>query len=171
MARPSKYDEKVKKRFREIRKWVQAGATEKEIAKNLGINKSTFIEYKKKYPELSDLIKKNRKEPVIEIKAAMLKRALGYKYQERKVVKQKIDYPEILKSILEQNGIDIKAIGKPVLVKTETTLKTVLPDTTAGLILLKHWDKENEWTNDPATLKLKKKELELKKEIADKENW
>ena len=47
----------------------------------------------------------------------------------------------------------------------------VLPDPASALILLKHWDKETEWTQDPATLKVKKQELELKKKRIENEVW
>ena len=46
-----------------------------------------------------------------------------------------------------------------------------MPDVSAATILLKHWDKEQEWTQDPATLKLKKEELELKKQHAESDAW
>ena len=35
----------------------------------------------------------------------------------------------------------------------------------------KPWGKERGYTNAPLTLELKKEELELKKEIADANNW
>lgn len=175
MGRKSKYETDVKARFDEIKKWLETGATEKEIAKNLGIANSTFMDYKNKFPEFSDFLKDNRKHPVQEIKAAMLKRALGYQYTEKKTVKQKIDFPDELKDMLENYGIDINNIQRPILVKTEETLKTALPSETAGLILLKHWDKDKngkaKWTGDPASLEIKKEELKLKKEQAEKENW
>lgn len=170
-GRPSKYETYVKSRFNEIKEWVNLGATEKEIARRLGINKSTLIEYKNKFPELNDLIKENRKMPVEQIKAAMLKKALGFQYTEKKTIKQKVELPDELKSMLDEYGVDTNKIQRPTLIKTEETIKTALPSETAGLILLKHWDKETEWTGDPATLKIKKEELKIKKEQAEKDNW
>ena len=148
MARPSKYESNIKPRFDEIKKWLELGATEKEIASNLGIAESTYFKLKKDNKEFSEFIKNNRKNPVIQIKAAMYKRAIGFQYSE-------------IKTIVDDDGKTRK----------ETTVKTALPDTTAGLILLKHWDKDVEWTGDPASLKLKKQELELKKQQAEKEDW
>lgn len=170
-GRPSKYETCVKSRFNEIKEWVNLGETEKEIAKRLGINKSTFIEYKNKYPELNDLIKENRKIPVEQIKAAMLKKALGFQYTEKKTIRQKVELPDELRTILDEYGVDINKIERPLLIKTEEIIKTALPSETAGLILLKHWDKDTEWTGDPATLKIKKEELKIKKEQAEKDNW
>lgn len=56
-GRPGKYETNVKPRFDEITEWLSIGATEKEIAKNLGINIDTWIEYKKTYSELTDPLK------------------------------------------------------------------------------------------------------------------
>ena len=42
-----------------------------------------------------------------------------------------------------------------------------MPDPASCMILLKHWAKDEGWTNDPATLALRKKELEIK----EREAW
>ena len=161
---PNKYEQIVKPRFNEILEWLKLGATEKEIAKNLGVHKSTFIEYKKKYIDLANLIKKGRENPVVQIKAAMLKSALGFEYEEKKVITQKIVIDGV-------NGD--KVPGK--LIRTEITTKFALPDTAAGLILLQHWDKNedgsNKWSRDPSSKEIKEKELELKKQALENESW
>ena len=156
---PSKYETHVKARFTEINKWLSLGATDKEIWNNLGIHKSTFYDYKSKHKEFSDLLKNGRKKPVEEIKAAMLKRATGFQYEETKTVVERIEY---------EDGDTIVPARK---IRTETTTKTALPDVAAGLVLLKHWDKESGWTTDPQSLELKKKELELKEKQAEENNW
>lgn len=175
MGRPNKYETHVKPRFEDIVKWLKLGATEKEIAKNLGINKSTFIDYKNKYSELSDLIKENRKKPVEEIKAAMLKRALGFQYTEKKTIKQRAEFPDWVKDKLEELDINVDKLERPILIKTEETVKTALPDPTSGLILLKHWDRDEngkpKWTGDPASLDIKKEELKIKQKQAESEDW
>lgn len=122
-GRPSKYETYVKSRFDEIKEWVNLGETEKEIAKRLGINKSTLIEYKNKYPELNNLIKENRKMPVEQIKAAMLKKAIGFQYTEKKTIKQKVELPDELKAILDEYEINTDKIQRPTLIKTEETIK------------------------------------------------
>ena len=162
-GRKDKYVTHVKERFDEIKKWLESGATEKEIYKNLGICKDTWIRYKDKHSELSDLIKNSRKQPVEEIKAAMLKRATGFQYEEIKVVRESIEF---------ESGDEIIPARK---VRTEITTKTALPDVAAGLVLLKHWDKnekgQSNWSSDPATLELKKEELELKRKKLEDEEW
>lgn len=161
---PSKYETHVKPRFDEIREWLELGATEKEIYTNLGISKDSWIDYKSKKTELIDLIKEGRKNPVNQIKKAMLKRALGFQYEEKKVITQKI-------VIDGQDDVPIPAK----VIKTEITTKTALPDVAAGLVLLQHWDKDDDgnskWSRDPANLEIKKQELKLKEKQAENDNW
>ena len=158
-GRPSKYDSDVKPRFEEIKEWLKIGATDKEVAENLGINKATICEYKKKYSEFNELIKSGRKQPVQAIKAALFKRATGFPYTEKKEIRKAI--------VINEDDEKIPAE----LVQTETYHKYALPDPASAMILLKHWDKDNEWTNDPASLALKKQELELKKKHMESEDW
>lgn len=175
MGRPNKYETYVKSRFDEIKEWLKLGATEKEIAKRLQVHKSTFIEYKNKYPELNELIVNSRKVPVEEIKNAMYKRAVGFEYIETKTISQEVKLPEHLAEALEKIGFDTEKGQKPVLIRTETTKKYAVPDVAAGLVLLQHWDKDKngkiKWSRDPAQLQLKKEELQFKKDQAEKENW
>ena len=121
---------------------------DKEIAENLGVNKATLCEYKKRYPELNELFKSSRKQPVQEIKAALFKRATGFSYQEKKTI-----------------------IEGGVIIREEIYTKSALPDPTSAMMLLRHWDKENEWTQDPAQLALKKQELEIKKQRIESDAW
>lgn len=172
-GRPSKYESDVKPRFNEIQEWLELGATEKEVYKNLRLSKDAWIKYKRKYKELNDLIKNSRKTPVIQIKQAMLKRALGFQYEEKKVISQKIELPNEIEEVLNENGV--KFSTSPKIVRTEVTTKTALPSEAAGLILLQHWDLDEKgntkWSRDPASRELKKEELELKKEAIENERW
>lgn len=148
-GRPNKYFTHVKPRFKEIESWLELGATEKEIAENLGVNQKVFIKYKQLYAELNDLVKKGRRKPVMAIKAALFKRAIGFSYEEQTITKS------------EKNGETV-----------QTFKRCALPDPAAALILLKHWDKEMEWTQDPAILRIKKAELELKRQhFEESEEW
>ena len=147
-GRKNKYIEEVRPRFNEIAEWCRLGMLDKDIADNLGISKQTFCEYKKRYPELGEFLKKSRKKPVRLVKSALLKRACGFTYSEKKIV----TYSDGTK-------------------RTEENIRTALPDPASCMILLKHWAKEEGWTNDPAALELRREELEFKKEQAAKEEW
>lgn len=147
-GRPNKYESNVKPRFAEITEWLKNGATDKEIAENLGVNKSVLCKYKNEYKELNELFKNGRIKAIQEIKAALFKRATGFSYTEKKVIES------------ERNGRTV-----------ETYTKAALPDPASAMILLKHWDRDGEWTADPASLELKKQELELKKKHIESEVW
>lgn len=168
-GRPTKYEESVKSRFDEIIQWAEAGATDKEIAENLGIHRSTLIEYKKEYSEFADLLKNARKKPVTKIKASLLQRALGFEYEERKTVIRAFQLPEEAQEILKEHHY--KFDTEPKVVKTEIVTKYAPPSEAAALILLQHWAKSEGWTRDPQSLALKKKELKLKEKLAKENSW
>ena len=77
MARPSKYQTHVAPRLEEIKDWVRNGATDKVIAERLGISEDSFYEYKKKFPEFSEVIKKNKEICDAEVESALHKAAVG----------------------------------------------------------------------------------------------
>ena len=148
VGRKSKYDSDVKPRFDEIKKWCEFGATDKEIMHNLGISKDAFYKYKKNHTEFNDLIKNSRKSVIYQIKAALFKRAIGFK-----------------------ESVNTTTIDNEGNVTTTTKEQYFAPDPASAMILLKHWARDEGWTNDPAQLDLKKKELDLKKEQIEKDNW
>ncbi len=56
--------------------------TDEQISDNIGINRATFYEWMNRFPEIRNALKKG-KEPVdIQVENALLKRALGYDYEE-----------------------------------------------------------------------------------------
>ena len=65
--------------------WARDGLTDEQIAKNCGCNAGTLYEWKKKYPEISEALKKGKEVVDIQVENALLKRALGYEYVEDKV--------------------------------------------------------------------------------------
>lgn len=152
MGMKCKYDTYVKPRWSEIEQWVCEGATDHEIMKALNISEATFYKYIKDYPEFDKLIHDGRKSRVVNLKNTLFKKAIGFTYDE-------------VKLITDQDGN----------VRKEVTTKTCLPSESALLILLKHWDKNEDglpkWFSDPATFELKKAEFEFKKESFKKEDW
>ena len=151
MGRPTKYDFAVKPHLEKINEWVRAGATNEEVAKALGIATSTLCEYKTKYKELSDAFTRGRSVVVCDIKAALLKKALGFHYTEKKTF-TKID---------EKNGLTSY---------TEEVEKYCVPSETAAAMMLRNID-ENYKDNDDLTVRLRKQEAELKQKIAEAKNW
>ncbi len=85
MGRKSNYPEKVEPRFIEIEGWCREGILDHDIARKLGVAYSTFREYRDKYPALAAILKKGKEVVDFEVENALLKRALGYEYEESKV--------------------------------------------------------------------------------------
>lgn len=127
-----------------IKKWYEDGVLEKDIIAALGISPSTYYKYKVEKTELTEL-ENSRLEKVEALKAAMFQRACGYEYEESKTYYRK---PKG-----SNNPDDVEYIY------TEKYKKHQPADTTAGLILLKHWDKEGGWTGDPRAMDLKEKQF------------
>lgn len=66
-------------------KYAREGCIDKTIAQKLGISKDTFYEYQKKYSDFSDSIKRGKKPVDFEVEKTLLKRALGYEYEETEI--------------------------------------------------------------------------------------
>jgi hypothetical protein len=85
MANKSKYEEYVKDKLMLVEGWARDGLTNEQIAHNLGINPDTLYEYKKKYPEFTEALKRGKEVIDMEVENALLRSALGYKYREETV--------------------------------------------------------------------------------------
>ncbi|WAX05213.1 hypothetical protein AC844P1_00002 [Anaerostipes phage AC844P1] len=103
-----------------IEGWARDGLVDEQIAQNIGIAASTLYEWKKQYPEISEALKKGKEVVDRQVENALLKRALGYKYEEIKTEKTNE--------------------GK----KVTVTVKEVVPDTTAQIFWLKN-RKPEQW--------------------------
>lgn len=127
-GRPSKYDTEVKPRLLEIEAWARNGDIDETIAHKLGIAyPSTFCDYKNKYQEFSEALKKGKEVVDIEVENSLLKRAMGYKYTE--TTKEVVKNPDT---------------GEYKLTVTKEVTKEVIPDTTAQIFWLKN-RKPKEW--------------------------
>lgn len=113
--------EDVKNKLFLVENWARDGLTDKQIAYNLGISEDTFYEYKKKHSEFSEALKKGKEVVDYEVENALLKRALGYEYEE-KTYETSYD---------ERTGKSIERL-------TKRTTKQVAPDTTAQIFWLKN---------------------------------
>lgn len=151
-GRPSKYETHVKPYFEQIKKWLSQGATEQQIAQQLGIAYSTYNEYKQKYPEFSEIIKGNsRAELVEELRGALVKRALGFEYKEKK---------EYVRTDPE-TGQPTKYV--------EIVTRIAMPDTTAIFGALNIYDPE--YVRDKKNHELREKDYELRRAIAEANNF
>ena len=65
-----------------VQGWARDGLTDEQIAKNIGIAVRTYYEWKERFPQFRQAIKKGKAPVDIEVENALLKRALGYEYEE-----------------------------------------------------------------------------------------
>lgn len=151
-------------RLNTVEKLSKEGFTKLEIANMFGVSRTTWYMWEKEEPIILETIDSGRISAVKEIKAALYKRATGFNYTEKKTVRKQI----LLK---DEDDEDVPAT----MVQEEESIKYALPDPASAMILLKHWDKDDEghakWTQDPAQLELKKAELEYKKEHMESGEW
>lgn len=57
--------------------WARDGLTDEQIAKNIGIGERTLYEWKEKYPQISQSLKKGKEFVDYEVENALLSSALG----------------------------------------------------------------------------------------------
>lgn len=111
-GRRGKYEEWLTKEgLLKIEGWARDGLTDEQIAKNMGISRSTLNEWKNKYSDILDTLKKGKEVVDLQVENALLKRALGYKYDE----------------VTYEFGEEVKRVRKE-----------VVPDTTAQIFWLKN---------------------------------
>lgn len=55
--------------------WARDGLTDDQIAHNLGVSRSTLTEWKKRFPDISDTLKKGKEVVDYEVENALLERA------------------------------------------------------------------------------------------------
>jgi|SRR5690625_1767749 len=147
VGRKSKYHTHVEPRLTEVEAWARDGLTDEQIAKNLGIAYSTFRKYRDEHSALSASLKKGKEVVDIEVENALLKRALGYEYEEVKTLIEEVD-------------------GKKKK-KVEKVIKHVPADVSAGIFWLRN-RKGLVWSNRDA-VEAKRIEAEIAKLKAETE--
>lgn len=153
----------------QIKDWCST-MTERQIAKKLGVAYSTWNQYKIDFPELTEILKKGRTDLVTELRSTLIKKAKGYSYTETKVVTEEVKWPKEMYEELLDAGFTADQIAKSKLVRTEVSKKEMAPDVAALNLALKNYDKDN-WANDPQTLEIRKKELELREKQIENSAW
>lgn len=140
----------IEENLDQISKWARSGLREEQIAECLGLATSTFSKYKKEYPELQKTLENARVFLVADIKNALVERAMGFKYEEKK------SYTKMDESGRQTTYIEI-------------TEKYALPDVAAINSLLQNFD--GDWYRDKQMYRLKEQELELRKKLAETKEW
>lgn len=65
-----------------VQGWAREGLTDEQISRNIGIAIRTFYEWQERYPQFRQAIKKGKAPVDLQVENALLKRALGYEYEE-----------------------------------------------------------------------------------------
>lgn len=149
-GRKGKYETHIKPFFDKIDKMLNDGASEKQVAEALGVSYPAWNKYKQEYTELRELCSKPRTQLIEDLRSALVKRALGFTYEEKK------------QYITEDEDGKKKK-------HTEITTKQALPDTTAIFGALNIYDPE--YVKDKKAHELKEQELELRREMAEYKNF
>lgn len=85
-GRPSGYDPKY---VIEVAQWCCDGATDEEVASNLGITTRTLYRWKLQYPEFCQALKAGKENADERVERALYQRATGYYYIEKQAMKIK----------------------------------------------------------------------------------
>lgn len=123
----SKYFTHVEPKLTLIEGWARDGLTDEQIAKKLGISKTSLYKYKEEHIELFELLKKGKEIIDYEVENALLKKALGFKEIIKKAIK--------IKNVEYENGRRLREIEDIVMVDEEIFVQ---PDTTAQIFWLKN---------------------------------
>lgn len=101
-----------------LQAWARDGHTDEQIAELIGISRRTLYDWKNKFAPISHALKRGKEVVDIEVENSLLKRAMGYSYEEEKTYIQEVD-------------------GK-VTKRKEITTKHIPSDTTAMIFWLKN---------------------------------
>ena len=148
-GRPSKYHTHIEPHLLEITE-MRKEMTEEQIAKSLGIGYSTWCRYKEEFQELREAIKKGEQNLIEDLKSALIKKAKGFHYKEKKTIHK------------FENGKETEI--------TEEYEKYAQPDTGAIHLLLKNLD--DKWRNDDReTMDIKRRQIEVAEKKAEDNEW
>ena len=95
--------------------WARDGLTNEQIAQNIGVSRKTLQEWCVKYGDIGDTLKRGKEVVDRQVENALLKRAIGYEYEE---VSEKYE-----------SGM---------MTEKKITKKRVVPDVTAQIFWLKN---------------------------------
>lgn len=110
-----------------IESWASDGLSNEQIASNMGIGITTLKAWRKKYPSIESALKKGRAPVVRELENALIKKAMGFEYEET-----------VVESWVDDNGKTRK--------KATKHTKYIPPDSSALMFLLKNY-KPNKYRN------------------------
>ena len=132
----SKYFTEVQPKLENVRQWAEKGGTVASICKELGINRSTYYEYKKIYEDFAHAVDEGMAACDDRVVSAMLKRAEGYRYIEK-------TFETVFDPLIE----------KWVTKCTKEVEKELAPDSQTGQFWLKN-RQHKEWNKEKSTIEI-----------------
>ena len=157
MGRPSAIKEIIQKNYKKIGQWAEQGLTMAQIANNLGISERSLYNYKEKDVQLLQIIKNARVKSVETLENTMYQCACGFT---KTVIRR-----EKVKRVEYEDGRKVREFEEFVEFPEQLYFK---PDMTAAIFLLKNW---GAYSNEPQTIELRKKELELQERKLEANEW
>lgn len=142
-----------------IEGWARDGLTDEQIAANMGIGTTTLYRWKEEHREIRESLKRGKEVVDRLVENALLKRALGYSYNEDKYISVPMDEEEYHEKLGEYMNRykyhhpdatdDELFMVRENFPKTkeqlvERKVKEVVPDTTAQIFWLKN-RKPEQW--------------------------
>lgn len=131
-----------------LKGWARNGLKDTLIAKNMGITAKTLYEWKNKYSDICEALKKGKEPADIEVEDALFKAAIGYYVTVKEPIKVKTKKQLKDKGTIEEEHVEF--------IEKETYIP---PNPTAIIFWLKN-RKPEAWRDRPMSAK-DKKEMEL----------
>lgn len=113
--------------------YARDGLIDEQIAHNMDITAKTLYEWKNKYSEIRNALKRGKEVVDIQVENKLFQRAMGYEYKE-------VTYERIENMVIEPDG-SLNVIPGT---KIKTVVKQMAPDVTAQIFWLKN-RKSKEW--------------------------
>jgi len=142
-----------------IRAWARDGLDNAQIAKNCAVSVSTFYEWKSKYSELSEALKRGKEVVDYEVENALYKKCVGYYVPKDVTYKLRRVYYDDKDRRCEDEKIE-----------TVTVEEYIPPDTTAIAIWLNN-RKPEKWRRNANKERLDDEKFSHEKAVDDRHNW
>lgn len=113
--------------------WARDGLTDEQIAHNMGITSKTLYEWKNKYGEICESLKRGKEVVDRKVENALLSKAIGFT--------KTIEKPIKVKEVIYKDGKRVKETEHIEYANEEVYIP---PDTTAGIFWLKN-RKPEQW--------------------------
>ena len=92
-----------------VKMWAEEGLINKQLANKIGINVATLYEWQDRFPEFADAIKRGKKVIDDQVENSLLKRAMGYQYEEETWGKDHLGEMVIVKRVVKLQAPDVTA--------------------------------------------------------------